>query len=185
MPTGYTNRLAAGEVTELADYALICARYFDLGAGDVTPEGPIREPSTEDIDTFRAQLAILRPPETDRAAYLTWLQEEESRRSDLALENQQVSARYAAMYEKVEDWDPDTREMQTLRTFMLEQLRTGRDVDICVISDAALPSYEEWVAMQGRNHLRRVEHLSESLTKAVERYNRSRAWIQKLEEELL
>lgn len=140
MPTGYTNRIQNGEITEFKDFALACARAFGalISMRDDALDAPMPAeilPDTKYHDDHIAAATL----EIDRLARMTagqisaantadhaagvarW----KKRQEDIVLSR----GRYEAMIAKVAAWQPPTQEHIELKKFMMSQLRDSIGFD--------------------------------------------------------
>jgi len=138
MPTGYTCRVQNGEITNLRDFALVCARAFGalIEMRDDPLDVPIPkriEPSDyhkkrlEEEHERLVWLSGLTAEQMEQEAQLQYEKEVEEYREDLkriALER----SRYEKIKAQVSDWQPP-EELSRLKEFMLEQLNISIDGD--------------------------------------------------------
>jgi len=186
MATGYTHPVVAGEVTELADFVLSCARAFGacIQQRDEAPNAPIRLPersttyNDREIDRLRQELAEVEAwslEAADRA--------EAAERGRLYRQREESADRYAqenaalqAMIAKVEAWNPPTEDHENLKAFMLEQLRSS----LWELSDWPVPDRVPAAQFKAE----RMERLHRNLANAIrrqheetERIEGARQWI--------
>ena len=136
MPTGYTAGVVDGTVTELRDFAMICARALgvcitmrDDPAGTPIPErfepSPYHAEKIAELNKKRDALLALTPEEADaeaakaRADYDLRLKEAEQKHKD-------QRARYTAMIAKVAPWEGAP---EGIKEFMLSQLNESMEFD--------------------------------------------------------
>ncbi len=195
MPTGYTHKVADGEVTEFKAFALECARAFGacVTMRDSPPDAEIPdafEPSdwhTKELAKARAEIVRL---EAMTAAEVEAARDAEYDAAMAAAQKDrdktaQTKARYEAMLAKVEAWHPPTAQHEGLREFMRDQLTRSNDFD-CT-HDSPLPekkSPREWhEAAIARAHRSVVYHAAED-AKERERAASRTAWIRALKASL-
>lgn len=168
MPTGYTAKVATGEMTEFSDFALLCARAFgatiDVRDEPLDNSLPERfEPSPHYKDCMaRDQAEIERLISLSQSEIQAERDEEERKRTaerERYLSGKaEQKARYEAMLEKVSAWEPPTSEHVEMKRFMVEQLTKSIDFD-CQPSDYradAVPPADEWLKT-------RIERLEENV----------------------
>jgi len=143
MSNGYTYKVKEGEVTELRDFALSCARAIGpcVMLRDCPPDTEIPEFRVDDYHakqqaTYQQELDDLRAASDNmiegivQAKYERRVQENQQR----ATSNEEVLARYDAMLAKVCAWTPPTHDHEPLKEFMIEQLEQSKQFDCCATS---------------------------------------------------
>lgn len=191
MPTGYTAGVESGEVTDLRDYMLICARAFGalISMRDDPMDAPIPEKleaSTryydEQIAAVTAEIALLSSMTADEALTASLAANDDARRRHREYEaaDQLHLDRHLAMAEKVKAWEPPSPEHAEYKAFMLQQLEvssrwlgTKREIP-------PMPIGEEW-------RKQRLVDLGESLARArknraeeIERTAQRQKWLDNL-----
>jgi hypothetical protein len=183
MPTGYTAPVEDGEVTELKDFAALCARAFMWTMRDTGMKAPLRYPeapgkgylqgSYEDALSARR----LWQESTEEEKYAQWstyyndtLAEHARRRANILERN----ARHYAMLAQVQEVDVDAK-LQNFKNFMIEQLTMS------ITNDGdhwyTILEYVEWCQMKDKETERSVKYYRDQITAEVERYNESCGWI--------
>ena len=193
MPTGYTESVKSGQVTEFSDFALRCARAFgaliEMRDEPLTAKIPERvEPDTtyydDSIETARRRLRELEsmlPEEANkesRAEREQNLREIEERKERRKADRM----RYEAMLSKVRQWEPPSAEHVGLKEFMEKQLVDSIDFDCDDTYDKPDPfmNGEEWRAEQIRKARKDIDYLTRERQKEVERTESRNAWIRQL-----
>lgn len=132
MPTGYTCKVASGEITDFADFAKTCARAFGaaIHQRDDEVDAPLKL-TIERSDYYPRRLAEERE-ELARwqtmSAEQVYRAREEKYQADLAYYRERLAEversirRYRDMQEKVRLWQPPTPEHTGIKDFMLDQL---------------------------------------------------------------
>lgn len=197
MPTGYTYPVQQGEITELKDFALNCARAFgalvmmrDEPAGAEIPER--FEPATSYHDTAIAganaeimvlmnlSLSALRKMAEEEVA------ETRARNQTYLEEHATARQRYESMLTKVKAWVPPTSEHAHLKTFMIEQLSESIRFESKPYV-APIPDTENIYAWQNRKitALRKTrDYHAEEREKEIVRTNSRNEWLADLRSSL-
>lgn len=194
MPTGYTASVQDGDITELADYALTCARGFGamvlLRDSDQSLEATRRyveeqayaESSSYYVDALRKsreRLAELRSTTDEQALAAAQAAHDEVVASNERHERKRVTelARYKAMIEKVEAWEPPTEDHVEFKKFMLDQLRGSVEFDCRSFSMPAPEVSLAWRDEEIERELRNVQRYEEEIEKEAERNAGRVAWV--------
>lgn len=175
MPSGYTEAVAKGEITEVKDFALRCARAF--GSLSIAREMPLEEAlSVEDLERLEAkQVALffrtLSKYEQDLESLLALSPEEVAQRAEAEYQEDfahhekakereaTLAARYRGLLAKVREWKAPTAVHEGLAEFMIEQLESAiyHDCDT-FISPPERKSPEDWHADKVNALVRRIEN---------------------------
>lgn len=198
MPTGYTEPVQKGEITELSDFALLCARAF--GALITMRDEPFSKPVPQEFEVdprYQTRLddavnkqaefwAMLEPEKMEM-----WEAEHEERLNyarKRIKECEEQAQRYKAMLAKVEAWKPPTGAHWELAEFMKEQLQGSIrfDCDISCYSGIILtfPDFEEWKREKLIDLAAHVTHCERQLAEEVERVNSRNQWLKQLRDSL-
>lgn len=197
MPTGYTAPVKDGEITELADFALSCARGFMplvlLRDSDQSLEATRRYIASDsylekpdyyerEIESATARLAELEAMSDDDALRAAAAASDEVVARNRELEERRVEelARYQDMIAQVEAWEPPTDEHRNFKDFMLKQLRESVDFDCRPFAMPVPPVSLGWRDDQIVGQRRRIERAREALREADERNVARRQWVEAL-----
>lgn len=136
MPSAYTAGIIDGTMTELRDFALLCARA--LGACVAMRDEPLSAPIPDafepspyhakkiaELTEKRDALLALTPEQADAEAAKARA-DYDLRRKDAEQAHNDQRARYQAMIAKVEPWEGAP---EGIKEFMLSQLREGMEFD--------------------------------------------------------
>ena len=194
MPTGYTAPVLDGTITELRDFAYLCAHNFDALISErekpLTPTLPEHVP----VNDYYFNTLTRDEKELDR---LTCMSEQEAelealksyedelvRRREMQAKRDADRARYEAMLEKARAWNPPTDQHFELRRFMIEQLTKAIDFDCGSLYTSPVKKYTgaEWLQLRTDSARRMVERSRESWRKQTEGADRTNAWIKALRE---
>lgn len=197
MPTGYTADVQKGEVTSLADFALICARGFGalvlLRDSDQSLEATRRYIEDETYVGRSTYYENNLKAACERLAELEAMDEREAlaaaqAAADAVVESNRSFAerslvereRYEAMLAQVEAWEPPTSEHMSFKEFMVEQLRQSIEFDCrpfaMPVPDVSL-GWRDAEIEQTRGRITRCE---EEIEKERNRNESRRAWVQAL-----
>lgn len=189
MPSAYTAPVNDGTVTELRDYALLCARAFgaliDLRDDRLAP-APRQIPAmsiyhADRLSEANARLERLQTMTDDdkivaaAAANAKLVQ----MRQEAVDKNTAILNRYNAMLAKVMEWEGPTE----LRQFMIEQLVESRKFDV---SDNPTRFYAEpqepdaWYADEIAEATKDVARHTKGLAEDTERHAERQAWLDRL-----
>jgi hypothetical protein len=192
MPTGYTRPVEIGEITELKDFAMTCARAFGaLIMMRDDPDGaeiPERfEPNTgyHDTEIAKAMADLLRLEDMDllergeayqaaRAAAAKCHQE--SAEKDAA-----VRSRYEAMLEKVMAWEGAP---EGLKDFMIQQLTESIRFDCRDRDPFTFLDEKPWHDSEMERAAWSVEYHTKAKREEIERVEGRNAWLKQLRESL-
>lgn len=194
MPTGYTAPVQDGSITDLADYALMCARAFGamvlLRDSDQSLEATRRyveeqtyaEASGYYVDALRKskdRLAELRLMTDTEALAASQAAHDEVVASNERSEEKRVVelARYEAMIEKVEAWEPPTEDHDKFKEFMLSQLRESVEFDCRPFSMPAPDVSLTWRDDEIERELRNVKRCEGEIAKEAERNAGRIGWV--------
>jgi len=187
MPTGYTCKVQDGEITNLRDFALVCARAFGalIEMRDAPMDAPIPEkiePSDyhkkelEEAQKRLVWLSDLNPEQMEHEAQLSYEKEEEEYREYLkkiALGR----SRYEKMIAQVCDWQPP-EELGKLKSFMLDQLRESTDFDCTVLTKTIKRmTGVEWFSKQLEKIQWYIEYHAKNYAEDVKKAKERNHWI--------
>jgi len=196
MPSGYTAPVQSGEITELPDFAMTCARAFgaliemrDDPVGAKIPAGFPVDPhyyesvrqATENVQKWEAispHTAV-----TLRAAEIREKQVQDDKR---AKEKSLQRGRYEAMLVKVEAWTPPTTEHQGLKDYMCKQLRDSIEWDCTDYLERPKPALtaDQWLAEKRAGAQSSLDYAKKSLAEAEERIRGRNQWVADLRKSL-
>ncbi|HUW00859.1 MAG TPA: hypothetical protein VMW08_00775 [Acidimicrobiales bacterium] len=195
MPTGYTESVQKGEVTELAVFAIECARAF--GALVTMRDAPTGTPIPDEFQPsshYRDRIAEL---ETELAEVEGWSHDqaadaamdaftaEVDRRRERREREAEEEARYEAMLAKVEAWTPPTLGHRELKTFMVDQLTESIRFDCSTLYPAdgdpkRAMSPEEYRAMRRTTITDQLERARDEWVKEQRRASDRTRWVNDL-----
>ncbi len=139
MPTGYTHKVASGEITKFDEFVWDCARAF--GAMITLRDTPMdgKQPEEFVADPYYGQKLADAKRRYDELRDMTAAEIEAARdkaqqevidaAERMAEKDRETRERYETMLSKVEAWEPPTSEHVALRDFMLSQLKQSIDFD--------------------------------------------------------
>jgi hypothetical protein len=194
MPTAYTADVGDGEISDLATFALRCARQFgalvamrddDLGAP--IPEFVPSNYETRRINAAKAELDKLRGmSETEIIrACMHEHAETVAERKKWEQDRLATKARYEGMLAKVVEWQAPSAEHAGLKEFMESQLRESIRFDCGHEYKAPEPvPVDEWYANKMRSAADDVLRAQKGLDEERERCRKRNEWVQQLKESL-
>ncbi len=142
MPTGYTESIEKGQVTEFSEFALQCARAAFAGIIamlDMPADAPMTEENLT-IDTSYHEKGLTESRQHFEEVS-SWTDEQANEEARLynqrnlknyikaVRSSREASSRYGYMLLQVEAWDPPTEDHMGLKNFMREQLERSMVFD--------------------------------------------------------
>lgn len=191
MPTGYTHKVQNGEITELKDFAVECAKAFMIQMRDAPANAPLPDKVEPDTAYYDARIAELRAEleglaqmthEERAAASRKAYDDEIAQRAKWKAEREEQRDRYTSMQETVQGWRPPTDKHQGLKDFMLEQLRTSIQFDCSEHSEAPVKLLDPmgWWTKRINTTKRTLDDRILDREKIVENARLSDKWLQDL-----
>lgn len=197
MPTGYTADVQSGKITELKDYALLCARA--MGATIMIRDDPLDAeiPEFEPSPFYRDYLANTR---NELAEFESMSVEDRKSLHDrehaerVATANKYIAEkddhrkRYEAMLAKAKQYAPPTAEHQGLADFMVSQLeesiRFDCDGDYIWEQEKVKQPFEQWERERLESLRERIERYASEWEQEQSRTESRNRWIRQLRESL-
>lgn len=194
MPTGYTAPVKDGEITSLTDFALTCARAFGamvlLRDSDQSLEatrkfiedGSYAENSSYNEDRLaqcRARLAELQAMSDEDVLAAAQKAHDAVVAGNAAYEEKRLVelARYEAMLERVEAWEPPTEDHVSFKEFMLSQLRESIEFDCRPLSMPVPVVSLAWRDEQIERATKDITYHEDQIQKERERNAGRVAWV--------
>lgn len=192
MPTSYTEKVGTGEVTDFAEYAMMCARNFGVC---ITLRD---DPLSGDIPEFRPDPHYERRLAEARAKLAEWdsmtaeQREEkykaECREIDEYTKNglqkvNETRKRYEAMLEKAKAFASPTEEHKGFAKFIVEQLEQSIEFDCSTEFYDSMqdpPAFTDWVMQTQLRLTKALASASESLLEETEQCRKRNEWIANL-----
>ena len=181
MSTGYTYKVAEGEITTVKDYALACSAAFlpymrDMNIG--TPEIPIESYYFDRVVEINKQIqeikdsdCIVEAAEDFSTQYVAW--------KKASGEHEATTIRYNTMLQKVQDW---TCSVKDLKEFMLSQLSLSIKND-CGPFYWGMPvagTVEEWKRKKLSGLFDELAYCAGEATKVFNRNEENNKWLRDL-----
>ena len=196
MPTGYTADVQDGNITELKDYALLCARAFGplIHMRDDSLDTPISEPDEEswyNTEALKKAKDALYDMYNSTNEDLQSLLEEEYSNQEKSRLNQLEKIRvhrnhYENMLSKVHNWEPPTKDHVELKKFMINQLNESVNFDCNDEEYYDNPSEEmnlsDWFDENQENYLWRIDYHEKRIEERSEKTEDKKIWIKNLKE---
>ena len=196
MPTGYTADLYEGKDISFEEFVLQCARAFGalIEMRDSSMDAPIPEEfHPSDYHKTALDKARMRLSEVER-----WSLEDAEREQDKMhaasvkaheeanIERANREERYAAMLEKVRNWEPPSSHTR-LKEFMIEQLEQSIDFD-CRGYEQFAPKPKvspfEYKQKEKAAAAKNVEYHATKYKKEVDRAHERTNWVRDLRDSL-
>lgn len=196
MPTGYTEKVATGEVKEFQDFAVICARAFGatISMRDASLDAGLPEkfePSPyykECGERDQAELDRLRSLSIDEARVERDEAEKKRKaaRNTLIAKKSHQKSRYEAMLQKVKSWSPPTSDHDQMKEFMIDQLNKSIEGDCFVggIYSQETPPVKEWLKGSIEKLENDVKTWASFYAQEVNRTKKRNQWISELRRSL-
>lgn len=191
MPTGYTECVQSGKVTEFSDFALRCARAF--GALIELRDEPMDVPlpkafgassyHSKELQAAKERLEKLQSMTAAEAERACVKAHEKALRAhhEYEAEKRAQKARYEAMLAKAKEWKPPTKDHDGLKKFMVEQLSESISFDCNHSSpEPKRVNWSIWLADEIRGAERNVKYHTEHQAKDEERANGNTEWLNQL-----
>ena len=199
MPTGYTADVQSGEITDLREFALRCAR--GMGALIMMRDDPFDATIPDRFEPSQYNAKRLAEAQ-ERLDAVTKMDRDQARReADKAYhagcvtfdrrkaERSEHAARYQAMIAKVEAWET---KAEGIRDFMLDQLRQSLDFDCkpvkaddAFVGKPKRQTGKEWRAEQIEELTREIAYHAKANAEEVARTEARNRWIADLKASLV
>ena len=197
MPTVYASYIQDGKITELRDFALLCARAF--GATIRMRDDPLSTPIPERFEphtsyydkniavaqealntilSLSAEECLIRTQEAHAA--------ELARRAEREKTRLLHKKRYEDMLSKIYVWNPP-KDIEPLCEFMIKQLTESLDFDCSPWDDEPLPDPdgEEWRRTELAEAERNLKYYSEKRDEEIRRTEDRNKWLASLRTSLV
>lgn len=195
MPTGYTEPVCEGKLTDLRTFTLRCARAFGayiMMRDDDMDKLPTPNQVTENSDYCQKALAMAKQDLEEvkklRGAHVQAKLDEEYEQalsSHLEAKNkaQEIKLRLEDMIKKVQDWHPPSKEHYGLKEFMLGQLlETVRFDGTYDTPPPKKRTPAEYMAERREYAERQISYFTKELELEKQRSQTRSTWVQKLYE---
>ena len=199
MPTGYTYSVQNGEVTELKNFILTCAKGFgafihmrDDGISSDIKYREVGEYYSRRLENTKREFEefkLLSDEEIQKQLDESYERRVKEQKEGLKRFDEQKQ-RYLDMIDKVKEWIPPTEDHIKLKEFALEQLNSSLEFDC---SDSSRNYYlqepfkdtvEEYRVYKIKSYLKDLEYYSKSYRDELESVEKANKWIRDLIESL-
>lgn len=199
MPTGYTYSVQNGEVTELKEFMLSCAKGFgafihmrDDGISSDIKYREVGEYYSRRLENTKREFEefkLLSDEEIQKQLDESYERRVKEQKEGLKRFDEQKQ-RYLDMIDKVKEWIPPTEDHIKLKEFALEQLNSSLEFDC---SDSSRNYYlqepfkdtvEEYRVYKIKSYLKDLEYYSKSYRDELESVEKANKWIRDLIESL-
>lgn len=196
MPTGYTDGVSSGKVTEFKDYALRCARAF--GACIMLRD----EPLSSDIPEFipseyhdkrlveanrELQEFNLATPDQRKKMHADEHTKSVMHANEAIARRKEELARYEAMLAKAKSFQPPSPDHQQYAEFLVSQLEESIrfDCDLSFYEKLMQPvPFEEWEKEKIKGLRRDVDYHTAEKRKEADRTASRNKWVEQLKQAL-
>ncbi len=196
MPTGYTEAVQSGKVTEFPEFAMCCARAFGAliemrdDPSDAEIPGHFKPSSYHSDRLMKARdelpliesLSLTEIEQRAGAEYRENFSSWQKRGVDRGLE----MSRYRNMLKSVRAWEPPTEDHVGLKEFMVKQLEDSIKFD-CSFQFDNCPEKQEpsaWLATQIESIKRDIKYHKTHYAEEVARVESRNTWVKRLRESL-
>jgi hypothetical protein len=206
MPSGYTEILHDEKNVDFATFVLRCARGLMVCAHQ-RDESLDALPSPREVSSYYytalkqaeesvAELEALTPEQAEvkaEEAYQRAIEDRERRKN----RNSALQARYEAMLDQVQAWEPPTPDHQSLQKFMTQQIQEALQFDCGVDMDPIPPnvlrsiypdeerkSGAEWLSNKLERARTHLANMQRNLAEEEDRAAKSNRWIAALYDNL-
>lgn len=200
MPTGYTDDVMQGKITELKDFAMLCARAF--GACIMMRDEPLDAPIPEEFEPCSYHKESLKKAQEEFELFNKKSQEElmqdfedykasEKEFVSKAIEEKNIyKARYESMLEKVRAYNPPSVDHYKFKEFMVSQLTDSISYDcnpiyyLEILEKVENLDFKQWAIDKRKSLLYDIQYHTNHDKEEEERTNSRNEWISKLRESL-
>lgn len=199
MPTGYTYSVQNGEVTELKEFMLSCAKgvgAFIHMRDDGTSSGiKYREVGEyylrrlENTKREFEEFKLLSDEEIQKQLDESYERRVKEQKEGLKRFDEQKQ-RYLDMIDKVKEWMPPTEDHVKLKEFALEQLNGSLEFDCSdssrnyYLQEPVKDTVEEYKSYKIKSYLKDLEYYSKRYRDELESVEKANKWIRDLIESL-
>lgn len=189
MPTGYTYGVQNGEVTELKDYILQCARNFGACV-HMRGEDFNSKPKLREVDNYylrkleeankKLEEYKLKSDEDFYQEMIQLYKKRNKEKQDYAKEKEICKQRYLDMLEKVKNWKAPTKDHINLRKFAIEQLESSIDFDCShseYLEPTPIPTLDEYKQWELNGIIKDINYYSKAYQDEIENTNKANKWI--------
>ena len=197
MPTGYTEGVSKGEITDFKVYALRCARAFGacimLRDEPVTDEIPEFEPSDyhqkrlEEAQTSLAEFNAMTVDDKVAMFERESIERIKAAREGIARKQEQLS-RYNAMLGKAKAFKAPTPDHAEYAKFLVSQLeesiRFDGGGDYYEKQLEETQTFDDWCVSKKRSLLHDIKYHEKGMKEEIERTEKRNKWVQDLKASL-
>lgn len=186
MPSGYTHKIQDGTMTSFKDFAMRCSQAFLIHLRDsdfVSRDIPKREFSDyykNKIDETNEEINRIKSMSIKEAKKeITKLNKElkkQNKEHEIKLKKER--ARYEKMLQKVEEWNPPTKEYYGIKGFMKEQIQSSIEHDCYPWTQELIGSTPyDWKEAKLNKLASDLEYYQNEYKKEEQRCNDTNKWI--------
>lgn len=197
MPTGYTAAVQDGEITDVKDFVLRCARNFGafihMRDAKFTDKPKLREVSDYHLKRLeeakeRLENYQVKNKEDFEKEMQEWIVKTNKEREEYRNTKEIHENRYNDMLDKVSKWQPPTEDHNNLKEFCIKQLKESIKGDCYVgewckpLTEDDIPTYEDYVNSELKRITDDIEYHAKGYREEVEKVNECNKWITDLYE---
>lgn len=200
MPTGYTDGVMQGKITELKDFAALCARAF--GACVMMRDEPLDTPIPEEFEPCTYHKDRLKQVQAELESFSNKSPEElmedfeeyKASQKEFALrvieEKNNYRTRYESMLEKVRAYTSPSVDHHKFKEFMVSQLVDSISFDcdtsyyLGLLEEVEKLDFKQWALDKQKSLLYDIQYHTKHDKEEEERTNSRNEWISKLRESL-
>lgn len=196
MPSGYTEGVSSGKITDFREYALMCARAFgacvmlrDEPLSSEIPEFTDDAHYRDSLESARSKLAtfLAATEEELRAQHQSEQEENEKAAQESRNRERQIRERYEAMLVQARAYRPPTSEHEEYAKFLVSQLEESLKWDCggesYYQSFSPVP-FEQWKDAKLVELDNRVTYYEKNWREEQERVAARNRWVRQLKESL-
>ena len=189
MPTGYTADIYEGKNVSFRDFALKCARAFGAcieQRDDDANDKPKLIEKTKDNYHIKKLEEAKKWNKPTKAEFDDYVKKQIAYCNEQNEKQLKLKASYQKMLDKVNDWNPPTKEHEGLKKFMISQLTESLDFDCGndyyqrELNNIKQLTYNQYVKNMRASNKRDIEYHTNELKKDNERTDNRNAWISAL-----
>jgi len=184
MPTGYTTDIYDGKEVSFKDFTLLCARAF--GACVTQRDDPLNvKPKIMPEESYHTKelnkLKEFKKP--TKAEFNSYIKKQKADHLKNIKERNVLKKRYSHMLEEVKKWHPPTKDHESLKQFMIEQLTQSINFDCQTdfseneIKTFSHMSYDSYVLEKLDLHNRKLKYHKEQEAKEIATIKKRNKWI--------
>ena len=189
MPNNYTADIYEGNDVSFRDFTLKCARAFgaciEQRDDDANDKPKLIEKTKDNYHIERIE-EVKKWKKPTKAEFDDYVKKQIDYCNEQNEKQLKLKASYQQMLDKVNDWNPPTKEHEGLKKFMIEQLTNSLEFDCSndyyqqELNNIKQLTYNQYVKDMRDSNKRDIEYHTNELKKENERTDNRNAWISAL-----